>query len=257
MVLKKLVDLIFKPEKITANETMLIPPDQVAEIESKIGYHFRDHSLLIQALKHRSILNVTHEDRIFSNERLEFLGDAVVNMVVTHFLYITFPDIEEGMLSKKKAILVSREVLAEVAKELQLGKYVLLTHGEEKTGGRKRVSILANLYEALVGALFLDGGFEPASHFIEKSLLSQYHRYIGKREYTNYKSKLLEYAQKNHIGLPEYRVVREEGPDHNKTFYVEVLLNEKVLGEGQGKSKKQAEQHAAENALKKIHSENV
>lgn len=235
-----------------SDKKFLLSSDDIKRIEKVLGVSFHNKDLLIQSLKHRSILNVTSENRLQSNERLEFLGDAVVNLAVTHFLYDEYPSTEEGILSKRKAILVSREVLAEVAKELNMGEFVFLTKGEEKTGGRKRISILSNVYEAVVGAIYLDQGYTEAEKFVYRTVLKNHNKFIESEEYTNFKSKLLEYAQKNQLGLPEYRVVKEEGPDHNKTFYVDVLIAHKKVGTGVGKSKKQAEQNAASEAIKKL-----
>ncbi|GAB4185146.1 MAG: ribonuclease III [Calditrichia bacterium] len=244
---------LFKSEKVKDDES-LASVDQIKQLEASIGYKFKNKELLIQALKHRSILNFTKEERISSNERLEFLGDAVVNLAVTHFLYEQFPQTEEGKLSKQKAILVSREVLADVAQDLQLGEFVLLTKGEEKTGGRKRTSILSNVFEAIVGAIYLDADYGQAEQFIRRALLKDFDSFISHEAYINYKSKLLEFTQKNHLGLPEYIIEKEEGPDHKKTFYVAVKIDSRKMGRGIGRSKKQAEQRAAKEALERIQS---
>ena len=224
----------------------------VEEFEKKFQIRFHDPQLLITAFKHRSYLNVTNEERVASNERLEFLGDAVVDLIVTHYLYQKFPKRTEGQLSKIKSILVSRPVLAEVANQLSLGRFLLMNRGEEKTGGRKRQSILADTFESTVGAIYLDQGYETAREFVYKYLLSQFKKIMQVELYRNYKSVLLEYAQ-SHLGvLPEYRVIAETGPDHDKRFYVEVYLKGKKYGKGEGKSKKTAEQEAARAALKKL-----
>jgi ribonuclease-3 len=234
------------------HDQAFIDANAIKQLEKKLQYKFSEKKYLIQSLKHRSILNITKEERIESNERLEFLGDAVVNLAVTHFLYDEYPDMEEGVLSKRKAILVSREVLAIIAQMLDLGEFVFLTRGEEKTGGRSRTSILANVYEAIVGAIYLDSGYKEAKKFIFRTLWTNHKKYIQHEEFKNYKSRLLEFAQKNQLGLPSYKVIREEGPDHDKTFFVEVSLKNTTIGKGSGKSKKQAEQHAANDALKNI-----
>ncbi len=204
------------------------------------------------ALKHRSYLNLTNESRIHSNERLEFLGDAVLDLVVTHFLYTKFPNKTEGHLSKVKSVLVSKPVMADLAVDMSLGELVLMNRGEEKTGGRQRKSIIADAFEAIIGAIYLDLGLDEASDFIHKYLLSEYKKILRKSLYRNYKSILLEYAQSNGAGLPEYRVVQELGPDHAKEFVIIVSIGKERLGEGKGKSKKIAEQEAAKQAVKKL-----
>jgi len=224
----------------------------INEFREKFGLNFSDPILLITALKHRSFLNVTNEPRTSSNERLEFLGDAVLDLIVTHFLYEKFPNKTEGQLSKIKSILVSKPVLADVAVQISLGNLVLINWGEEKTGGRQRQSILADAFEAIVGAIFLDMGLSKATEFVQEHLLKDFQKIVKKGLYKNYKSGLLEYSQKLGKGLPEYRVIEESGPDHAKEFYVEVWINGGKMGEGKGKSKKTAEQRAAQNALKQI-----
>jgi len=224
----------------------------VEEFQKKFQMTFRDPSLIITALKHRSYLNVSNEDRTASNERLEFLGDAVLDLVVTHYLYIRFPKRTEGQLSKIKSILVSKAVLAEIAQNLSLGKMLLLNRGEEKTGGRHRQSILADTMEAIIGAIYLDRGLDEASQFIHRHLLSRFKSIMQRELYRNYKSILLEYAQSRGNKLPEYRVMKELGPDHDKEFVIAVFLNGKKVGEGVGKSKKTAEQEAAKMAVQKL-----
>ncbi len=224
----------------------------VEQFQKKFEITFHDPSLIITALKHRSYLNVTNEERTASNERLEFLGDAVLDLVVTHYLYTRFPKRTEGQLSKIKSILVSKPVLAEIAQNLSLGRMLLLNRGEEKTGGRQRQSILADAMEAIIGAIYLDQGFDRARQFIHQYLLSRFKTIMQRELYRNYKSILLEYAQSHGNRLPEYRVVKEMGPDHDKEFVIAVFLNGKKVGEGVGKSKKTAEQEAAKMAVHKL-----
>ena len=230
-------------------------PDETRVVEAfqnKYGIRFSSHSNIVTALKHRSYLNLTNEARIYSNERLEFLGDAVLDLVVTHFLYRKFPHKTEGQLSKVKSVLVSKPVLADIAVDMSLGDLVMMNRGEEKTGGRQRKSILADAFEAIIGAIYLDLGLEEAEMFIHKYLLSDYRKIFRKGLYKNYKSILLEYGQSNGGGLPEYRIVEEIGPDHAKVFVVQVWIGKEKLGEGKGKSKKIAEQEAAKQAVKKL-----
>jgi ribonuclease-3 len=225
----------------------------IEKFQTDFNLQFQNPSLLGTALKHRSFLNLTNEPRTASNERLEFLGDAVLDLVITHFLYQKFPNKTEGHLSKVKSILVSKPVLADIASEqMQLGKYILMNRGEEKTGGRQRKSILADAFESLIGAIYLDQGLSAAQEFIHNYLIKDYKQILRKSLYKNYKSVLLEYAQGTGKGLPEYRVIEENGPDHAKEFVISVSIGKEVLGEGKGKSKKIAEQEAAKQAVKKL-----
>lgn len=233
--------------KMTSEEERII-----RHFEDQFHLAFNNPFLLVTAFKHRSYLNITNEQREASNERLEFLGDAVLDLVVTQFLYEKFPKRTEGQLSKIKSILVSKPVLAEMASQLGLGDLILINKGEEKTGGRKRHSILSDTFEAVIGALYLDQGLEKARDFIQKYLLSRFKTIMQRELYTNYKSILLEHAQSFFNALPEYRVVQEIGPDHDKKFIVVVKIKGNVIGRGEGKSKKVAEQVAAKEALKQM-----
>ena len=224
----------------------------VTKFQEKFQIIFRDPFLLITAFKHRSYLNITNEDRIASNERLEFLGDAVLDLVVTQYLYKKFPKRTEGQLSKLKSILVSKPVLAEIATNLSFGDMILINKGEEKTGGRQRQSILSDTFEAVIGAIYLDKDLDAAQSFIQGYLIRHFKSIIQRELFKNYKSILLEYAQSKHGQLPEYKVLEEYGPDHDKRFVVGVFLNEDIIGKGSGKSKKNAEQEAAKMALQKL-----
>ncbi|MDZ7262411.1 MAG: ribonuclease III, partial [candidate division KSB1 bacterium] len=225
---------------------------QLSPLVRKIGYNFHNKALLVQALKHRSYLSVSNEGRLHSNERLELLGDAVLGLVVTKHLYQKYPDREEGGLTTMKSIIVSREILTRVANELKLGNFVLLSEAEDRAGGRKRPSIIADAFEAIVGAIYLDGGLPRAERFIKRHLLKKMGEILNEEQNKNFKSLLLEYAQSKNSGPPIYTVKREEGPDHNKLFTVEVKIQDQILGIGKGNSKKKAEQRAAQNALKKL-----
>ncbi len=224
----------------------------VEKFQNQFHLHFSNPALLATALKHRSYLNLTNEPRINSNERLEFLGDAVLDLVATHFLFEKFPNKTEGQLSKAKSVLVSKPVMGDIARELSLGELVLMNRGEEKTGGRRRKSILADAFEAIIGAIYLDMGLEAARQFIHHYLLSDIKKILRKGLYKNYKSMLLEYAQGNNRGLPVYKIIEESGPDHAKEFVIGVWLGNEKLGEGRGKSKKIAEQEAAKQAVQKL-----
>lgn len=213
-----------------------------------ISYRFRDDTLIQQALTHRSLISNDEPDRV-SNERLEFLGDAVLGMVVSEELYRRFPDWSEGELTKAKSYVVSREVLAKKAEEVGLGKYLILSSGEERSGGRKRKSIISDAFEAMLGAVYLDGGLEEARRSICRFVLKDIDEILTHRFHFNYKSWLLEHVQAEGESFPEYRVLRETGPDHKKEFTVEVVVNGRVLGRGKGLSKKRAEQEAALKAI--------
>ncbi len=223
-----------------------------AQFKAKFGIQFSQPRLIFTALKHRSYLNVTNEPRIYSNERLEFLGDAVINFVVTEFLYRKFPKKTEGQLSKVKSVLVSKPVMAEIAAAMSLGEMLLINWGEEKTGGRHRTSLLGDAFEAVVGAIYMDQGMETARQFVEQYLLKDYQKILKRSLYKNYKSILLEYSQSTSKQPPEYRVVEETGPDHAKQFTVEVWVNGRKVGQGSGRSKKLAEQQAARQAIQKL-----
>lgn len=215
-----------------------------AALERVIGYRFRDSELLGEALSHKSYASErkTH----VHNERLEFLGDSILAAVVAHELYAGNPQEDEGKLSKRKSHLVSRPNLARWAAEMSLGDYLYLGVGEETSGGRSRQSLLANAFEALVGAVYLDGGYEAARRLIVESM-----RKSAPVAETDFKSRLQEVLQKKYKVPPVYELAQAEGPDHDKTFEVFVRLNKRVLGRGAGKTKKEAEQSAARDALEK------
>jgi ribonuclease-3 len=224
----------------------------VRAVEKILDYKFRDRDLLFTAFKHSSFLPVTKEKYYRSNERLEFLGDAVLDLVVTEFLYTSKPKRSEGDLSKIKSVLVSRNVLAEVISSLQLGKHLMVNRGEEKTGGKTRPSNLANLYEAILGAVYLDGGLKRAAVFVENTLLSRHEKLLNHKRFINYKSILLEYVQSLGPNTPIYELIEECGPDHEKRFVMNVCAGREQEARGEGRTKKLAEQAAAHNLLKKI-----
>lgn len=215
-------------------------------LEEVVGYTFKDAGLLKQALSHKS--HASESGSGVYNERLEFLGDSVLAAVVAHALFSEYPDEPEGNLSKKKSLLVSRPSLAAWGEELDLGSYLLLGVGEESTGGRTRQSLLANAVEALIGAIYLDGGYEPAAKFVRAWWST---KHAGLLE-TDHKSRLQELLQKRYKSPPSYELTASTGPDHDKVFKVLVRIAGKELGEGSGKSKKEAEQSAARDALAKL-----
>lgn len=217
--------------------------------EAVIHYKFRDTELARQALTHRSFLHSQPENGGESNERMEFLGDSVVGLVVNEFLYRKFTSLREGELTKMKSLLVSRVILSRTAKLMGLGNFILLSEAETGSGGRDRASILADTLEGVIGAVYLDGGLEPARRLTERLLLRQVHEILSDANLANYKSMLQEYVQGEFKSHPQYRISSEMGPDHEKMFTVEVVVSQKVLGRGHGANKKEAEQEAARDAL--------
>jgi len=217
-----------------------------ASIEEVLGYEFVNAELLQEALTHKSY--AFEQGTARHNERLEFLGDSVLAVVVASHLFDIFPDQDEGHLSKLKATLVSRATLARWAGDIGVGRHVLLGSGEESTGGRERPSILSNALEALIGAVYMDGGYEQASMLLHRLFLDQHE----KIEEQDYKSGLQEIVQKQHKVPPSYRLLETTGPDHDKTFTVKVMLGSRTLGIGEGKTKKEAEQAAAQDALEQM-----
>lgn len=226
--------------------------ETIKELEEKIGYDFRDIQLLFESLTHSSYANENKKKSIAHNERLEFLGDAVLSIVISEYLYNKLHTFQEGELTKIRASIVCEPSLANCSKKLNIGKYILLGKGEEVTGGRERVSILADTFEALIGAIYLDGGLGQAQKFILKSLKDTIEDAISGRVYQDYKTHLQEYIQSENSERILYEVIHEEGPDHNKIFHVHVRVGDKILGTGIGKSKKEAEQSAAKEALKEV-----
>jgi len=220
------------------------------KLEEKLQIQFRNKHLLKQAFTHRSYLNENSKLIGEHNERLEFLGDAVLELVVTENLFLKFPEKPEGDLTAYRASLVNTSSLSESANDLGLNDFLLLSRGEAKDMGKARQYILANTFEALVGALYLDNGYEHAKNFILKTLFPKLSQILKDRLWQDAKSHLQEKAQEIVNITPTYRVLHEEGPDHDKKFTVGVFLNNELVGEGDGHSKQEAEQHAAEEALK-------
>lgn len=221
--------------------------EDIEKFEEILNYKFRNKSLLVQALSHSSYANEKKKSRV-SNERLEFLGDSVLSIVVSQYLFEHLTHIAEGELTKLRASLVCEKSLYLFAKQIHLGDFILLGKGEENTGGRERTSILADAFEAVIGAIFLDGGLESASKHILRFIPEDIQR-LKKPVFSDFKTILQEIVQKNPEEKAEYVLAGEEGPDHDKRFVVEVHLNSNVIGEGIGKSKKEAEQMAAKQAL--------
>ncbi len=220
-------------------------------LETRLGYNFRDQSLLANAMLHRSHVYVSGGDREESNERLEFLGDAVLGVVVSDHLYHLYPGRSEGDLTKMKSLLVCGNRLAEVAAGKDLGRYIRMSRSEAAAGGRKRPTILADATEAVIGAVYLDGGFSAAEQFIGYWILKESQDLLNRRSLLNFKSRLQELIQADHRSPPRYKVVSTEGPDHHRWFEVVVTFAGEVLGRGKGASKKAAEQEAARDALER------
>jgi len=213
---------------------------------------FQKKSLLVRALTHRSALNESSSDSSVSNERLEFFGDAVLELAVTKFLFEKYPDEKEGVLSAYRSALVKTQTLSNVAREIGLGKELYMSKGEEATGGRENDNILEDTFEAVIGAIYLDQGFEVAEKFIAEHLLPKMDQIVKEKLYRDAKSHLQEIVQSKGLDAPDYQVTKESGPDHDKKFTIEVLVDGQVKGLGQGKSKQSAQQAAASQALKNI-----
>ena len=220
------------------------------DLEQSLGYHFRDISLLQQALTHSSYANERWRDSLASNERLEFLGDSILGMITAEYLYRTFPQRPEGELTKIRADLVCETSLAQVANRLGLGEYLLLGHGEEQGGGRRRISILADAVESILAAIYLDGGFSAALSMVQRFILTDIP--IEHPRNMDYKTKLQELVQQQKNQVIQYALIGESGPDNAKEFQIELCLNGQIVGTGSGSSKKRAEQEAAKSALEKL-----
>jgi ribonuclease III len=231
--------------------------DEFEPLQQAIAYRFRDRGLLEHAMTHTSRANEDVSGGVRDNESMEFLGDAVLGFVVADVLFRDFPEFDEGQKSKMKASLVSAATLAQQAERLDLGEHMLLGRGEEKTGGRRKQALLADSYEALIAAIYLDGGVEPARAFIVREfgpLIAEARR-VGVSD-RDYKSALQELLQSRELPLPEYRLVGSIGPDHRKLFQVEVIVRGERIGDATGRSKKEAEQEAARAALEKLRIQN-
>jgi len=224
----------------------------IDEAQSAIDYTFRQPKLLLEALTHKSYLQGSQEACQGDNERLEFLGDAVLALVISEYVTSACPTSKEGELSKVKARLVSRHSLAQAAQRLRLGNWLRLGRGEEKTKGREKTSLLANALEAVIAAIYLDGGIGPSRSFILRIFHPELEALEASKAGTldwDYKSRLQEWSHKHHETIPSYRTIHESGPDHQKAFDVEVMVKGRVLGRGKGNTRKEAEQQAARQAL--------
>ena len=222
----------------------------IKDLEAAIGYRFQNIQLLQNALTHSSYANERWHNSLLSNERLEFLGDSVLGMLVAEYLYHNFPNRPEGELTRMRADMVCEQTLAAAANRIGLGSHLLLGHGEEQGGGRKRNSILADAMESVIAACFLDGGMEAALKVVQQFILVEVP--VNKLHNADYKTKLQELVQQKKNQILSYKLVGQSGPDHDKQFDVEVSLNGQVVGCGSGSSKKRAEQMAARSAIEKL-----
>ena len=222
------------------------------DLENKLDYKFKNKTLLKEALTHPSFPKRGLKDKTTNNQRLEFLGDSILDLIVTESLYRKLVSFSEGRLTKIKSVIVSKDTLAKWANHLFLGKYIILGKGEDLTGGRKKLSILADCFEALLGAIYLDSDLKKAKKIISPFIKAEIKLIIKGKHEEDYKTLLQEISQKKMKCLPEYCLINEKGPDHKKIFCIEVRLKEITYGTGTGENKKEAEQDAAQDALKKL-----
>jgi len=225
---------------------------QISELQKKLNYDFKDPALLIKALTHSSYANEGAEKNSASNERLEFLGDSLLGMTVALLIFKSKPELSEGQMTKLRAELVCERSLAELAMELELGEYLLLGRGEKNTGGNKRPSILSDAFEAIIAAIYLDGGYEPVEKIVSDNFTARINS--PTKDFIDSKTMLQEVVQCKPGQALVYEIVNEKGPDHDKHFTVEVRLNGHTIGTGEGRSKKGAEQEAAKSAIRTLES---
>lgn len=221
-------------------------------IEKKLGVTFKDENLLKNALIHRSYLNENREPGLENNERLEFLGDAVLELIISAELYRKFPNKKEGKLTSIRSAIVRTESLAEESRRLKIGDHILMSKGEEDSGGKDKDFILANTYEAILGAMYLDRGIEECEEFVKRTALKKLPRVIKDELFIDPKTKIQELAQAKYKVTPTYKVVKESGPDHDKSFTVALNLGNKSIAKGTGLSKQKAEEEAAQKAIDKL-----
>jgi ribonuclease III len=229
--------------------------EKIKRMEDRIGYSFIKHDLVVKAMTHSSYSNEKKSKKFKNNERLEFLGDSVLSIIVSEYLFHKFSELAEGELTKVRSKLVCEATLSSCARDIGIGDYLILGKGEEITGGRDRSSILADAFEALIAAIYLDGGIEEAKRFVLKEISKFVGDAINGNIIQDYKTYLQEVVQVKKENKLTYDLYKSEGPDHCKTFYINVELNDRVIGTGTGKSKKEAEQSAARKALEVLKSE--
>lgn len=221
---------------------------KITEIKKRIGYDI-DDNIIVEALTHRSYINEVKSPELHHNERLEFIGDAVLELAITEFLYHKYPNSTEGVLTSYRAALVKTESLAEESRRLKIGEYILMSKGEEQTGGRDRTYILANTMEAIIGAIYLSLDYEKAREFIDKNIGYKIEKIVKERSNVDSKSRLQEISQELTKITPTYNLKSSDGPDHEKVFDMVVYIGEYEFGRGSGKSKQEAQQKAAQSAL--------
>ena len=226
--------------------------ESLKKLESKISHSFKNKDLLLKSLMHRSFVSLNSQDRNDSNERLEFLGDSALSFIVVKFLFNTYPDLDEGELSKMKSIIVSGENLSSIAREMELGEHILLSEYEEKSGGRNKASILEDTFEAIIGAIYLDSGINKVQEFVNLLVLNNIDQALENTQTRNYKSELLELVQSTGLEPPTYEVISEEGPEHEKIFTIKAIVDGKEVAQGSSTSKKRAEQEASRKALESL-----
>jgi ribonuclease III len=253
--LRQLIARLFRrparPAPVSGDDTHPLFTERLREFERRIDYRVREKDTFMRALRHRSYLQHKHYPGT-SNERMEFLGDSILNLIVGEYLYHHYPRAEEGDLTKIRSRLVNRKALAAYAKAIGLADFILTSPSASSGPGKGQDTIAADTFEAVIAAIYLDGGFDAARQFVERRVLSALKSGTVVTADDNYKSMLLEYSQANGLGIPRYTIVLEEGPDHDRTFTVEVSLSDGRRGRGKGKNKKEAEQAAAARAIEHL-----
>jgi len=224
----------------------------ISQLEDKIKYNFKDEEVISTAITHSSYANERKAKKLSYNERIEFLGDSVLSLVISEYLYRMYPNLPEGELTVTRAKIVCENSLSKCAIDIGLGNFLLLGKGEELSGGRNKASILSDAFEALIGAIYIDGGFETARGFILKYMESIIKNCVEGKLFYDFKTQLQEIVQQNGEQHVLYNVIDESGPDHNKSFVTEVRINDVITGKGKGRSKKESEQNAAKDALDKL-----
>jgi ribonuclease III len=229
-----------------------MPSEEFSELENRLDYYFKDKSVLLEALTHRSFYHENPDRADAYNERLEFLGDSVLGFVIVEYLFFLDDNFSESVMAKAKSYLVKEAVLSEIARSISLGKYLRLGKGEEHTGGRTKKSLLADAFEALLGAVYIDGGYEPARKLVMGLFKEKVDAIIFSREFHDFKTELQEKTQLLFNSIPDYQIIKQEGEEHKKVFTVEVHIAGEKFGTGIGKSKKEAETIAAQEALSRF-----
>ncbi|MCX7711045.1 MAG: ribonuclease III [Clostridia bacterium] len=224
---------------------------KLSQFENLIDYQFKDKSNLILALTHSSYANEFKDEKLTSNERIEFLGDSILNLIISEYIYFKYPKLSEGEMTRARAAIVCEQSLVRCSNNIGIGNYLLLGKGEELTGGRTRISILSDAFEAVIGAIYTDGGMEKAKLFVMSQMKHLIEDSMNGVVFMDYKTQLQEKIQKFSDHKIQYEILEEKGPDHNKIFVSQVKVSDEIMGTGEGRSKKEAEQSAAKSALEK------